>query len=472
MATTLTAIVLRHRSLHTLHVGDSRLLRLRAGTLAQLTTDHVHEKPGERHILRRAIGLEDVLRADFLTEALMEGDRLVLLTDGVHGPLRDAEIVGLLLQEPSPERAAATLVHAALENGGQDNATALVLDVLNLPSADMTELAAEADTLPLVPVPSPGDLIDGFRVGQPLSSGRYSALFHGVDERASPPLPLVLKFPKPAVAADDLYRAAFVREGWVAARVRSPWLAEALEPPPGRRTCLYTAMPHYPGETLENRLIRGPAVRLAEGLRIGIGLAKGVASLHRAGIVHRDIKPDNVILSPEPNGQVRARLIDFGVVRLPGVETEGEGPRPDHGAPGTPSYMAPELMDATRALGDERSDVYALGVTLYRLFTNSYPYGEIEPFQRPRHRTPVPLQHRRPDLPGWLDMVLARAVALDPADRQGDAMELALELEDGASRPQPLPRRVPLLERHPVRFWQGVSVILLMLLALSVLLHQ
>ena len=476
MATTLTAVVLRHRTLNVLHVGDSRLLRLRAGVLIQLTTDHVHDKPDQRHVLRRAVGLEDVLRADFLDEPLVVGDRLVLITDGVHGPLRSSEIARLLQHEPAPERAAASLVRAALDAGGQDNATALVIDVLNLPPARMTELAAEADTLPLIPVPSPGDLVDDFRIGQPLANGRYSALFHGADERTTPPTPLVLKFPKPAIATDDLYRAAFVREGWVAARVRSPWLGEALEPAPGRRTCLYTVMPHYPGETLEARLLRGPAIRLAEGLRIGVGLAKGVAALHRAGIVHRDIKPDNVMLSPEPNGPVRPRLIDFGVVRLPGVdanaENAGEGPRPDHGAPGTPSYMAPELLDQTRGLGDERSDVYALGVTLYRLFTGAYPYGEIEPFQRPARRPPTPLQQRRPDLPGWLDSVIARAVALSPHDRQSDAQELALDLEDGASRSQPAVRRTPLMERHPDRFWQGVSLVLLALLAASVLLHQ
>ncbi len=476
MATTLTAIVLRHRTLHVLHVGDSRLLRLRSGGLVQLTVDHVHDKPDERHILRRAIGMEDALRADYLAEPLVEGDRLVLLTDGVHGPLRDGEIVRVLRQEPSPERAAANLVRAALGHGGQDNATALVLDVLGLPPAKMVELAAEADTLPLNAVPAPGELIDGYRVGAPLSNARYSALFHGTDERGSPPTPIVLKFPKPAVAADALYRAAFVREGWVAARVRSPWLGEALEPAPGRRTCLYTVMPHYAGETLEARLVRGPAFRLAEGLRIGTGLAKGVAALHRAGIIHRDIKPDNVMLSPEADGMLRARLIDFGVVRLPGVdaaaEARGEGPRPDHGAPGTPSYMAPELLDGTRAQGDERSDVYALGVTLYRLFTNAYPYGEIEPFQRPARRPSTPLQQRRPDLPGWLDSVIARAVSLSPQDRQGDAMELALELEDGASRPQPQLRRVPLMERHPVRFWQGVSLTLVLLLAAALLLRR
>ena len=464
MATTLTAVVVRHRTLHVLHVGDSRLYRLRDGALTILTTDHVHDGPDQKHVLRRAVGLEDAVRADYLAEALVEGDRLLLATDGVHGPLRDSEITRLLRQEATPERAAHGVVAAALEAGGQDNATAMVLDVLGLPPADRTELAAEAAVLPLIPVPAPGALVDGYRVGAAMSDGRYSALFRGVDERSTPPLPLVLKFPKPSVAADALYRDAFVREGWVAARVRSPWLGEAIEPAPGRRTCLYTVMPHYQGETLEARLLRGPPMRLNEGLRIGAGLAKGVAALHRAGIVHRDIKPENVMLTREPGG-TRARLIDFGVVRLPGIDHAMQ----EGAAPGTPSYMAPELLAG--APGDEGSDVFALGVTLYRMFTGAYPYGEIEPFQRPVWRAPTPLQTRRPDLPGWLDLVLARAVAIAPRDRQGDAMELALDLDAAAARPPALPRRRALLERNPVRFWQGCCLVLLVLLLASALLR-
>lgn len=469
MATTLTALVVRHRTMHLLHVGDSRLYRLRDGALSQLTQDHVHDGPDRQHILRRAVGLEDALLADYLAEALVEGDRLVLLTDGVHGPLRDTEIARLLQQEQAPERAARNLVAAALGAGGQDNATALVLDILVLPPAAQSELETEAAALPLVPVPAIGDEIDGYRMDQALSDGRYSALFLGTDLRATPPVPLVLKFPKPSVAAESLYRAAFVREGWVAARLRSPWLGEAVEPAPGRRTCLYTVMPHYRGETLEARLLRAPPMRLAEGLRIGAGLAKGVAALHRAGIVHRDIKPENVMLSPDTDGRVRARLIDFGVVRLPGVDA-ADGPAPDLAAPGTPSYMAPELLAG--APGDTASDIFALGVTLYRMFAAAYPYGEIEPFQRPNWRPPTPLQHRRPDLPGWLDLVLGRAIALAPRDRQGDAMELALELDSGAARPVFYPRRVPLLDRNPARFWQACCLFLLVLLLLSALLRH
>lgn len=127
-------------------------------------------------------------------------------------------------------------------------------------------------------------------------------------------------------------------------------------------------MPFYGGETLVARLGRAPPVGLEEGVRIGSRLAKGVAALHRAGIVHRDAEPEGVIL-PRDGGQ---RLLDFGVVRLPGV---------DEAAPGTPSYRAPE--PPAGAPGDDRSDLYALGVGPYRVFTGAEPYGEVEPFQRP-----------------------------------------------------------------------------------------
>ncbi len=468
MATTLTVAVLRHRTLHVLHVGDSRLYRLRAGSLVQLTTDHVHEGPEQGHVLRRAVGLEDVLRADFASEPLVEGDRLLLTTDGVHGPLRPVEMARLLRQEAAPGRAARALVQAALDSGGQDNATALVLDVLALPSAAQDELAAEATGLPLRAVPEAGDVVDGYRLERLLAEGRYSALFVAVDDQARPASRVVVKFPKPAIAADAAYRAAFVREGWVASRVRSPWVGDAIEPAPGRRAWLYTVMPHYDGETLEARLRRGPPVRLRDGLGIGIGLAKGLAALHRAGIVHRDVKPDNVLLTVGADGAPHPRLIDFGVVRLPGLDLPG-APAPDQAAPGTPSYMAPELLAG--AQGDAHSDVFALGVTLYRMFTGAYPYGEIEPFQRPVWRAPTPLQQRRPDLPGWLELVLSRAIAVDPGERPGDALELALELEAGAARPQVARGRRALLARDPVRFWQGCCLVLLVLLACSALLR-
>ncbi len=151
-----------------------------------------------------------------------------------------------------------------------------------------------------------------------------------------------------------------------------------------------------------------------------------MATLHRAGIIHRDIKPDNVILLAGGG----LRLVDLGVARVPLLEDF-----PAQDIPGTPSYMAPELFGG-RA-GDEFSDLYALGVTVYRMFTAAYPYGEIEPFSRPRFGKPVSLSRYRPDLPAWLDAVIGKALPVDPTQRFGDVIEFAHELENGAMWAKP-----------------------------------
>jgi len=268
---------------------------------------------------------------------------------------------------------------------------------------------------------------------------------------------VVVKFPHPRVTAEAVYRRAFVREAWVGLQVRSPYVCEVIELAAERPTRLYSVMPHYPGETLEARLLRAPPVGLEEGVRIGILLGKAVYALNRRDIVHRDIKPENVLLTADGG----LRLLDLGVARLPGLERA-----PDEAIPGTPSYMAPELFGG--AAGDTQSDVYALGVTLFRLFSVHYPFGEVEAFSTPRFTKRASLLRHRPDLPAWLDGLLARATAIDPAHRFGDGMELAIELEQNlAHAPRIVARRQSLYERNPLRFWKIVSLLLIVALVVS-----
>jgi len=272
----------------------------------------------------------------------------------------------------------------------------------------------------------------------------------------------VLKCPKPQVAAVATYRAAFVREAWVGARVHSPWVGRIIELPPGRQTCLYTVMPLYQGELLDTRLARPPLLGLEEGRNIAIKLARAVAALHRAGIIHRDIKPDNVIL--ESGGELK--LVDLGVVRIPGLEDF-----PPEDIPGTPGYMAPEMFAGEP--GNEASDVYSLGVTLFRAFTGEFPYGNADATGPPRRERPKELAALRPDLPAWLQAVLARAIARDPAGRFRDMNEFAVEMEAGPARAPVMVRRPrTLLERAPVRFWQGVAALLALAFILSLLLRH
>ncbi|MES2895626.1 MAG: protein kinase [Pseudomonadota bacterium] len=455
MGCTLTVAILRGRRLHVLHVGDTRLYRLRDGRLARLTVDHRLE--GTTNILTRAVGIGESLRIDYASEDLAPHDRLLLVSDGVHGALNDRRIEEMLALREGPEETARRLAQAALEAGSDDNVTALVVDVLELPAADVAGLSQEVEALPMREPPQVGESVDGFELQALVADGRYSRVFRARD--ADSDVSVLVKFPKPqALGAEASARAAFLRESWVASRVQNPFVGAVLDLPAGRRTSLYLVQPFYAGETLERRLSRSPPVSLDQGLDIAVKLTKAIASLHRAGVIHRDIKPENVIL--EPGGGLK--LIDLGVARLPNLEAALP---PD--IPGTPSYMAPELFAGLA--GDERSDIFALGVTLYAMFSGGrYPYGEIEPFTTPRHRRPAPLSAWRPDLPAWVETVLARAVAVDPVERFQDGFELAFELENGAIRGAPARRTRPsLYDRDPLRFWQVTALILLVLLMVS-----
>ncbi len=460
MGCTFTAVVLRGRVAHLLHVGDTRAYRLSRDRLTCLTVDHVRQDgTGRSHTLNRALGVEAEVRLDYASQPVALHDRFLLCSDGVHGFLTDPAIAEILRDRSAPEDTAGALVAAALQSGSTDNCTALVLDVVALPVAGSADISAAILQLPILPAPTDGETVDGFVLKALISDGRYTRLFAAEDEIEGGTV--ALKFPKPQIASLEAYRAAFVREAWVGARVHNPGIGRVIELPPGRQTRLYTVMPLYQGELLETRLSRSPALGLEEGRNIAVGLARAVAALHRAGIVHRDIKPDNVILE----GGGALKLIDLGVVRVPGLEEF-----PPENIPGTAAYMAPEMPAGEP--GNEATDIYALGVTLYRAFTGEYPYANQDATSPPRRSRPMDFSTLRPDLPAWLQAALARAIAADPAQRFRDMTEFALALEAGPARaPDAAPRPLTLYERSPLRVWQAIAALLALALLAALLLR-
>jgi serine/threonine protein phosphatase PrpC len=460
MGCTFTALVLRGRVAHVLHVGDTRAYRLSGDRLTRLTIDHVRKEGGRgSRILNRALGVETEARLDYATQPVALHDRFLLSSDGVHGYLADETIADFLRERSAPADSARALVEAALKAGSTDNCTALVLDVVRLPTVASAAVGTAIMQLPLIPVPFGGETIDGFELKALLSDGRYTRLFAAVDEIEGGEM--ILKFPKPLSAPEATHRASFMRAAFVGARVNSPWVGRVIELPAGRQTSLYSVMPLYQGELLETRLKRRPALGLEEGRNITIKLTQAAAALHRAGIIHRDIKPDNVILEAEGS----LKLIDLGVVRVPGLEDF-----PPESVPGTRGYMAPEMFAGDA--GNEATDIYALGVTMFRAFTGEFPYGNADATSLPRRDRPLEFTTLRPDLPAWLGAVLKRAIAVDPAQRFRDMIEFALEMEAG---PAPTPTRVrrprTLYERHPVQFWQGVAALLALALILLLAWH-
>ncbi len=456
MATTLTVLVLRGRRYVCAHVGDSRLYLLRDGECRRLTTDHVWEHPELRNVLSRAVGLDRHFHLDFADGELREGDCFLLCSDGVWGALEQGRISGVLIAHADAQQTAASLTSLALAAGGRDNASAVVARILELPPKNLRDSLEGTARLPLPPRFKPGQEIDGLRVDEVLHDSRATLLYRVTDQASGQQL--VLKTLRPELSDDADEIRALIMEEWRARRIVSPFFVQLV--PTETRSCLYYLQSWHDGGTLQRMLDADMHFTVADAVQHGIRLMKGLSALHRLDIAHRDIKPANIHLGRDG----RLRILDLGVAVSLSEDEAGKG------NPGTPSYMAPELFSGARA--GTAHDLYAAGVALYHLLTRKYPYGEIEPFQHPKFGEPVAPTRYRPDIPGWLENVLLKAVAKDPVQRFETAEEFLLALERGANRPVSRPPVTPLAMRNPLLTWRiiaGVSLLanLLLLMLLT-----
>jgi serine/threonine protein kinase len=223
-------------------------------------------------------------------------------------------------------------------------------------------------------------------------------------------------------------------------------------------SALYTVFDWHGGRTLEQMLESGARGSVGEVVEAAVEVARALGRLHRHGVVHRDIKPANLHRGDDG----RWRVLDLGVA-VSGRESAAQ--RELHA--GTPSYINPEQWEG--AVADAGSDLYALGVTLYRWLSGRLPYGDIEPYQTARYRRdPVALSRIRPDVPIWLDHLVRKAIARDARLRFETAEELLLALERGASRPVSAPAATPLIHRDPAALWKLAAAISLLLNVLLV----
>lgn len=451
MATTLSLLVLRGKHYVLAHVGDSRIYRLRGGGLKQLTTDHVWDRPDMRHVLKRAIGLDNQLQVDYAEGELQEGDVFALMSDGVWEKLGQLGIHEILALYHSPQMAAADLVKRALAQGSQDNATALVVRIEKVGEENHADILAEAKRLKTPPRLKVGETLDDFEVLELLYESRASLLYK-VKNLLNGQV-CVLKTLHPLMAGDLESSNGLLNEEWLGKRVVSRYFVQVLPVSAERRSCLYYVMSWHAGATLQQKIDIGHHFSAAEIGNIGTRLTKGLGALHRLNIVHRDIKPAN-LHQGEDN---RLRILDLGVALNP---NNSQADVAGAGNAGTPSYLAPELFSGVGA--SSQSDLYAAGVTLYYLLTRHYPYGEIEPFQHPRFGDPVMPTRYRPDIPQWLENIILKAVARDPKLRFETAEEMLLALEIGERKPLLTPARSPLAERDPLLMWQGIAVISLL----------
>ncbi|MFG0530051.1 protein kinase [Pseudomonas sp. yb_2] len=446
LLTTLSALVLRGRRFTLAHVGDCRVYRWHEGNLQCLSEDHVWDQPGMQHVLKRALGLDQHLLVDYLEGELQPGECFLLLSDGVWASLGEQHIQAVLREQTDLQLAADTLVASAHLSGSKDNASALLVQVEQLGTANLGDTLAQ---LQQWPVPGPlreGQVIDGWQVETLHAHSRQSLLYKVRDSQNQPWL---LKTLPTAREQEPGAAQGLLLEEWFLRRIAGRHFPELHAA--SQRQHLYYVMREYPGQNLAALLAEQGPLPLPQWLEVARQLLQAVGVLHRRNLLHRDIKPDNLHLGRD--GQLR--LLDFGLAYCPGLSED-----PLHELPGTPSYIAPEAFDGHPP--SPHQDLYAVGVTLYHLLTGHYPYGEVEAFQRPRFGQPVNAARYRPDLPEWLQHNLLQAVASDPAQRFETAEHWLLLLERGDR--QELPSRPrPLLEREPLKVWRTLALLSLLI---------
>jgi len=446
LLTTLTALVLRGRRFTLAHVGDCRAYRWHAGELQRLSEDHVWDQPNMQHVLKRAMGLDQHLVVDYLDGELRLDECFILLSDGVWASITEGDIQNILRAEPDLSRAANALVNLAHQTGSQDNASALLLRVDELPEAALADSLAQLADWPRPPTLRPGQLFEGWAVETLLAESRQSIIYRVKDSQG---YPWILKTLPPSRDDEPEAGPALLQEEWFLRRVAGRHFPETHVLP--QRQHLYYVQRAYNGQTLAELFAHQGPMPLPDLLQMAPRLIRALGMLHRRNILHRDIKPENLHLGDD--GELR--VLDFGLAYCPGLSRDVP-----HSLPGTPGYIAPEAF--VGAAPSREQDLYAAGVTLYYVLTGHYPYGEIEAFQRPRFGTPVAASRYRPDLPQWLDDMLKRAVAADPEQRFETAEQWLLTLEQG-ERLTSTVAKLPLLEREPLKVWQGLALFSLLL---------
>jgi serine/threonine protein phosphatase PrpC len=453
-ACTFSALVLKSRTAHLFHVGDTRVYQVQGQALEQLTQDHRVAIGGGQSYLGRAFGIGSRVDIDYQAVALEEGDTFVLATDGVYEHLREREMLAMLaLHREDLDAAARAIAQLALQAGSPDNVTVQVLRVDALPEPEAGELSRRAAELPAPPILGPRMEFDGYRIVRELHGSSRSHIYLALDLESH--ATVVLKTPSIDRQADPAYVERFLLEEWVARRVDSAHVLKA-SPATRRRNFLYVVMEYVEGRTLAQWMLDHPRPDLDTVRGIVEQVGRGLRALHRLEMVHLDLRPENIMIDATGT----ARIIDFGATQVAGIAEMDDAHARQSGL-GMAQYMAPECLLGARAT--PACDQFSLAVVAYQMLSGRLPYGAqvaqsrtLADHKRLRYQA---VGDVRRDIPGWVDGALHKALQPQAARRYADVSEFVFALHqpdpDVAAR-----RRPPLIERDPVLFWKGVSLLL------------
>jgi len=453
---TLSAIIFKSTTMHILHVGDSRIYRLcnNSDRLEQLTEDHRHWLSSEQSYLSRAMGMSLQLEIDYQSFPVNEKDIFILMTDGVYEHASDDFIFNTLKASDNDlDNAAKALVLEAHKNGSNDNLTAQIIKINELPNQDADEIYQQLTELPFAPILDARMEFDGYQIIREVHASSRSHIYLAVDSETK--TQVIIKTPSIDLRDDPAYLERFLMEEWIARRINS---THVLKP------CLQTRERHYfyivtefiEGQTLTQWMIDHPKPDMETVRGIIQQIAKGIFAFHRMEMLHQDLRPENIMI--DSTGTVK--IIDFGSTRVAGL-MEITSPIEKNNMLGTAQYTAPEYF--LGEMGTPRSDMFSLAVIAYQMLSGKLPYGaevaksRTRAAQRKLIYKSVLNDHR--EIPAWVDETLCKALHVNPLKRYEELSEFVFDLRQ-PNKNFLNKTRPPLMERNPVFFWKSISFIL------------
>ncbi len=439
MSTTLSISLFRNDELNVGHVGDCRVYLIQQGRIRRVTNDHsyagvqvklglitVEEANGSelRCVLTRSVGQDPIVRADYHTLVVHRGDYVVHCCDGLYCFVTEQEIYKHVTKMPA-EIASQELVALAERRGADDN---LSIQIAQINDVERLSYYRGLPTYQKVPDLSigtdiqPGQLLDDrYAIDDIIARSGMATIFKARDVKSGQVV--ALKVPFMHLESDPNFYSRFKREQEIGTRLNHPYILH-VEPDDGKRSRPYMVMEYLEGQTLGHLMRSVRPMPAADALKIASRICEALQYLHEHEVVHRDLKPDNVMICND--GSIR--IMDFGIAKVEG------GRRLTFGAfqpaMGTPDYMAPEQVKGKR--GDPRTDIYSLGAILYEMVTGKVPYEGNTPLLIMNARLtgdPVAPRKINPDITPQVEEIILKAMDRDPTKRYPTALAMKQDLD-------------------------------------------
>jgi serine/threonine-protein kinase len=433
MATTLLTSIFRHDKVIIAHVGDSRAYLIRAGKIRRLTTDHSYTalqvKLGlllernamtspHRSTLTRSIGYEPICHYDISTEPLQKDDIILQCSDGLYGYVLDEEILDAVIKY-HPGETCKRLIALAEKRQVSDNVSVQIVQVWEV---DHAPGVSPATTRPAGKELNVGSLLDDrFEITDVIAKSGMASLFKANDRQTGKAV--ALKVPLFHLESDVAGFQRFQREEEIGLKLNHAYILRMF--PVEKKSRPYIVMEYLEGQTLSELLKNIRPLPEPDAVKIASRICEALDYMHKNGVIHRDLKPQNVMLCND--GTIR--IMDFGIARAEQsrrLTFVGFTP-----TMGTPDYMAPEQVKGSR--GDERTDIYSLGAILYEMVTGEPPFGGDSPYVIMNARVtgdPQAPRKLNPKLTPVIEEIILHAMERDPKRRYQSALEMKKELDD------------------------------------------